>query len=282
MVNIIDTHVHYWHPTRLRYTWLDGEPTLNKPVLTDSIPTSGDGWQIEKIVFVQAGGLDVQGIDEVSFVTELAQQDSRIQGIVAFAPAEYGAEIRPLLDQLKQNPLVKGVRRLIQDEDRGFSVQPAFIEAIQLLPEYGFTFDLCIRHWQLPDVIQLVKQCPQVGFVLDHLGKPAIKAGELDPWREQINTLAQFPNVGCKISGMIPEADHQNWQPADLTPYIEHVIGAFGIERVMFGSDSPMFRVARDGTHSNWVDIVLKAVDGLSDTEKQQLFYENAATFYRL
>ncbi|MBC8172191.1 MAG: amidohydrolase family protein [Anaerolineae bacterium] len=279
--SIIDTHVHYWHPTRLRYPWLDDEPALNKPVLTDSIPVSGDGWQVEKIVFVQAGCLDAQGMDEVNFVTELAQQDSRIQGIVAFAPLEVGVEVRAALDQLRKNPLVKGVRRLIQSEVSGFCIQPAFIEAVQLLPDYGFTFDLCIRHYQLPDVITLVQQCPQTGFVLDHLGKPGINAGMLDPWREHITTLAQLPNVGCKISGMIPEADLQHWQPADLTPYIEHVIGAFGIERVMFGSDSPVFRVA-NATCEQWVGVLLNAVAGLSDAEKQQLFYDNAATFYRL
>ena len=118
--------------------------------------------------------------------------------------------------------------------------------------------------------------------MLDHLGKPGIKAGLLDPWREQITELAQFPNICCKISGMIPEADHQHWQPADLTPYIEYVIEAFGIDRVMFGSDSPVFWVAKDATHSQWVDILLNTVNHLNANEKQKLFYDNAAKFYRL
>jgi L-fuconolactonase len=163
----------------------------------------------------------------------------------------------------------------------GFSIEPHFVTGVQLLAQYDYSFDICIRHYQLPDILMLVEQCPQINFVLDHLGKPPIKAQVFDPWREQILALAQFPNVNCKISGMIPEADLQHWQPTDLKPYIEHVIGAFGIERVMYGSDSPMFRVA-NSTYEQWVDVLLDAVIGLSDSEKQQLFYDNAAQFYKL
>lgn len=280
MIELIDSHVHFWNPVYLSYPWLAEVNKLNRVYMPADLPRDGVGWSMAGLVFVQADCIPEHGIEEASWVESLAQKDARIKGIVAFAPLEKGEEARAELEQLKANPLVKGIRRLIQSEPRGFSLQPGFVEGVKSLADYDFTFDICIHHTQLPDVIQLVEQCPQIEFVLDHLGKPGIKEGTLDPWREHIVTLANFPNVKCKISGMVTEADHQEWQVADLQPYIEHIIEAFGIGRLMYGGDYPVVELA--ASYPQWVGILLAYTESLSAKEKQLLFHDNAREFYRI
>lgn len=280
MRKIIDSHVHFWNPSHLRYDWLEEAPKINKPFLPPDLPKSSKGWEMEKLVFVQADCVPKQGLDEAKWVTELAQDDARIQGIVAFAALENGDSERSTLEQLADMSLVKGVRRLIQSEALGFSVQSDFIKGVQMLSDYNLSFDICIKYPQLADTIELVKQCPNVSFVLDHIGKPDIAAALLDPWREQIKILASFDNVQCKISGMVTEADMENWTPDDLQPYIDHVLECFGIDHVMYGGDWPVVTLA--ARYERWMQTALDAVIGLSDAEKDKLFYDNAKAFYRL
>jgi L-fuconolactonase len=279
-MNIIDSHIHFWNPQHLRYTWLDDLPTLNKSFLPANLPVSGDGWTMDKLVFVQADCIEDQGLDEADWVSSLAKHDARIAGIVAYAPLQLDDMAREYLRRLKHQRLVKGVRRLIQSEPLGFCTQPRFVRGVQMLTEFGFSFDICIRHWQMGDAIELVRQCPNVQFVLDHIGKPDIKSGLLDPWREQIKTLASFPNVMCKISGLVTEANTEQWTPADLQPYIDHVIEAFGIDRLMFGGDYPVLELA--SSYERWLATIFAATASLSEAEKSKLFYENASKFYRL
>jgi L-fuconolactonase len=280
MLKIIDSHVHFWEPRSLRYAWLDDLPLLNRAYLPEHVPAGGADWQVEALVFVQADCAAEQGLREVDWVTSLAAGDARIQGIVAFAPLEQGEAVRNMLAQLRQRPLVKGVRRLIQSEPMGFSVQPNFVAGVQLLAGHDLRCDLCIRHFQLPDVIQLVQQCPQVSFVLDHVGKPDIKNGLRDPWRKDMAALAALPNVMCKLSGLVTEADWQAWKAADLRPYIDHVLHVFGPERVMFGSDFPVVTLA--ASYSQWMETLREASRSLSKNEQEKVFYHSAAKFYRL
>lgn len=274
-MKLIDSHVHFWDPQKLRYVWLDNLPTLNRVFLTQHVPA-----RVDEIVFVQADCAAAQSLDEVNFVTALAQHDARVRGIVAFAPIEDAETLRAHLAQLKQNPLVKGVRHLIQDETIGFCTQPQFVSGARLLANYNFTFDICIRHWQLPDAIQLVRACPQINFVLDHCGKPDIKNHVLEPWRTHISELATLPHVFCKLSGLVTEANHENWISEDLQPYIQHVITAFGIDRVMFGSDAPVAYLA--STYERWVETLERATKHLMHAEQEKLWHTNAQKFYRL
>jgi L-fuconolactonase len=280
VLNLIDSHVHFWDPGRLRYAWLDDLPTLNRPFLPNHVPQSGSDWKLSAMVFVQADCAAEQGVSEVDWVASLAAHDGRIQAIVAFAPLEMGEGARPALEELSRRPLVKGVRRLIQSEPLGFSVQPGFVAGVQSLAGYGLSCDLCIRHFHLPDVIQLVRQCPQVSFVLDHVGKPDIKNRNIEAWRTDMTALATSPNVMCKLSGLVTEADWQRWTPADLQPYIDHTLEVFGPDRVMYGSDSPVATLAAN--YPTWVQTLMTGTGALSHTERQQLFGENAARFYRL
>lgn len=280
MIRVIDSHVHFWDPRRLRYPWLDDLDLLNRAFLPGDLPTSGTGWVMDDLVFVQCDCIPEQGEQEVEWVMALAQQTARSITIVAFAPLEMGDRARPVLDRLRAYSPVRGVRRLIQSEPAGFSAQPDFVAGVKLLAEYGFSFDICIRHYQMADVLHLVRQCPDVRFVLDHIGKPDIKSGLLEPWRDQIAQLAAFPNVWCKISGLVTEADTQNWQPDSLHPYIEHVFEVFGMDRVMYGGDWPVVLLA--SSYERWMQTALQAAASLTDGEKSRFFADNARAFYRL
>ena len=280
-MKLVDSHIHFWDPNGLRYGWLDEVPKIKRPFLPTDLTNQLGSYSLEKIVFVQAGAHPDDALAEVEWVTKLALKDSRISGIVADAPLEVGTAVKPHLQTLAKNPLVKGVRRLIQSEAAGFCTTPAFIEAVQLLPSYGFSFDICVLHHQLGDVLQLVEACPDVDFVLDHFGKPGIKDGLFEPWATQIQQLAQFSNVQCKLSGLITEADHDHWSEVQLRPYINHVLEVFGANRLMYGGDWPVSLLAID-SWSGWVEVVETAVSHLSATEEESIFYQNCINFYRL
>ena len=207
---------------------------------------------------------------------------SKIKGIVAAAPVEYGAQARAYYAALAGiGPRIKGVRRLFQGEsDPNFATRPEVITGVSMLAEFGLSFDICIMHYQLPAVIELVKRVPNVQFILDHIAKPSIKTGELDPWRANLKTLAAQPNVVCKMSGMVNEADMGAWQPADLQPYVEHVLEVFGEDRVMYGGDWPVSLLAT--SYVEWVQTLESLTQQLSDKAQRKLWVENARRVYRL
>jgi L-fuconolactonase len=213
---------------------------------------------------------------------ELAREEPRLQAIVAAAPVERGEAIREHLESLLAiSPLIKGVRRNLQDEaEPDFCLRPAFVAGIRLLAEYRLSFDLCIRHRQAPYIIELVRRCPDTTFILDHLGKPDIRQGLLDPWQAHMRKLAEMPNVACKISGMVTEADYAGWQPADLEPFIAVVLEAFGEERVLFGSDWPVALLA--SSYRRWVETLEDLTAGLSISARRKLWAENANHLYRM
>lgn len=277
---LIDSHIHFWQPARLRYEWLASVPTINRPYEPADLARTAVGLPLEGIVFVQADCVAADGLREVAWVSELAQAEPRIQGIVAFALLERGETAVAYLSQLRQYPLVKGVRRLLQDEPAAFAIEPHFVRGVQTLADFDLSFDICIRHHQLEAAIALVKQCPQVRFVLDHLGKPDIKTHRMEPWATNLSQLAAYPNVCCKLSGLVTEADWQHWTPADLQPYIDHALAVFGPERLLFGGDWPVCELATD--YARWVQTAVTALNHLNETEMDRIFYENARAFYRL
>lgn len=277
---IVDSHIHFWDPGQLNYPWLQDIPALNHAFLPAQLAHAAAAVDLQKIIFVQADCVPEDGLAEVAWVSQLAQTEPRIQGIVAFAPLENKSASAAHLEKLKTFPLVKGVRRLIQSESRGFANQPEFVRGVQQLAHFGFNFDICIKHTQMSEAIELVSQCPEVAFVLDHFGKPAIAGKQLEPWATQIRTLAQFPHVWCKLSGLVTEADHQNWTAADLRPYLEVVLDAFGSQRLMFGGDWPVSELA--ASYQQWVETADVLLAALPEADRQQVFFANAQTFYRL
>ncbi|MBM3263567.1 MAG: amidohydrolase family protein [candidate division Zixibacteria bacterium] len=278
---IVDTHVHLWDPALLRYPWLNEAPALKEPHLPTDFRNACGPVAIDRIVFVQCECDPAQNVEEAAFIAHLARtEDDRIQGIVAQASLEMGDAVRSSLEALAQNPLVKGIRRLLQQEPVEFCLQPDFVRGVQLLPEYGFSFDICIFHGHLANILTLVRQCPEVRFILDHIGKPDIKGQVFEPWKSEIATLASFPNVWCKVSGVVTEADMTHWKKEDLKSYIDHVITCFGTDRVIYGGDWPVLKLASD--YPRWVEALDWAVAGLSADERRKLYAENAVLFYRL
>ena len=277
---IVDTHVHLWHPKQLRYPWLKDVPNLNRPYLLQDYSDAYQDLNIESIVFVQCDTHPDDGLKETTWVTSLAAVEPKIKGIVAWAPLEEGEQVAPFVEKLAEESLVKGLRRLIQSEDIDFCIQPNFVKGVKTLSRFNLSFDLCIFHPQLSNAISLVEQCPNVQFILDHIGKPDIKNQLFDPWKQEITKLASFENVYCKISGLVTEADHDSWTPEDLQPYIEHVIEAFSFDRVIYGSDWPVSTLASD--FPRWVQTLKEAVSGCSTDELNKLFHDNAIEFYRL
>ena len=278
---IVDTHLHVWDPGNLRYPWLDDIPFLNKPYLLDGYRRACGPVAVERMVFVQAECDFSQYKEEANWVTSLVKTDSRLQGIVPWAPLEKGEAVRPELETLASNRLIKGIRRIIQFEaDPEFCLRPDFIAGVQLLAVLNLHFEICISHTQMENTLKLVRRCPDVRFILDHIGKPDIKNHVMDPWRDHIRQLSEIPNVWCKISGLVTEADHETWTPNDLKPYIHHVVECFGFDRIMYGGDWPVAFQATE--YPRWVSALEWAVTGCSDDELRKLFRENAIDFYRL
>jgi L-fuconolactonase len=278
---LVDTHLHIWNLDRIDYPWLSAIPALNKNHLIEDYTRACGSVAVSKMVFLQCECSPSQYEEELAWVTEVAARDPRIRGIVPWAPLEKGDAVANDLARLSSNSRVKGIRRIIQFEpDPDFCLKPDFVRGVQLLPNFGFTFDLCINHTQLPNTLALVRQCPQVRFVMDHIAKPDIKSGRLDPWRSHLRELAALPNVSCKVSGLATEADHQHWKPADLQPYLDHVIECFGFDRVIFGGDWPVSTQATD--YPRWIATLDSALKGSSVDELHRLYVRNAEAFYRI
>ena len=278
---IVDSHVHLYDPGRFSYPWMKDVPQLSSPHLPADFQTAIGTISVERIVFVEVGIDKPQQMAEAEWVSGLFETTPQLRGIVASVSLEEGAGIEGDLARLASMEHVKAVRRLIQFEpDIEFCLQPGFIEGVRLLAKYDLGFDICVLHHQLANAVELVRRCPEVRFVLDHIGKPPIRAGEFDPWRDDLRAMASLPNVCCKISGVITEADHDNWTREQLRPYLDHTIGAFGIDRVMFGSDWSVSTLTHG--YEEWVDIVEWTMSGSSESEMKKLFRDNAISFYRL
>jgi L-fuconolactonase len=279
--SIIDSHLHLWDPKFLRYPWLDTIPLLNRAHLLNDYNKATEGLQVEKMIFVQCECLFSQCEKEAEWITQLAKQDKRIQGIVPWAPLEIGNKSREVLERYSENQLIKGIRRIIQFEpDPEFCLQPDFVNGVKMLADYNMSFDICISHPQMNRVINLVRQCPQVQFILDHIGKPDIKNQLFEPWKKEIKILAEFENVYCKVSGLVTEADMLQWKKDELKPYIEYVTDCFGIDRIVFGGDWPV--VCQAAEYKKWVEALDWALTGFNEDELKKIYRENALRFYRL
>ena len=279
---IVDAHLHLWDPTRFRMSWLDDNPLLNKPYGLADYHAHTAGIEVAAMVYIQVDVEPPYALLEARWAAERATEDPRLGGIVPYAPLEFGEQVRAFLEALVMiSPLVKGVRRIVQSEpDPDFCLQPSFVRGTQILPEYSLSCDICINYRQLASTIELVRRCPNTSFILDHLGKPNIAGGMTEPWHAQISELASLPNVVCKVSGAVTEADHTHWTNDDLAPYIAHVLEAFGEDRVVFGGDWPV--VLNASSYQRWVETLDTLTAHLSPEAKRKLWADNARRFYRI
>ena len=280
---IVDSHVHLWDPHNARMTWIDGHPILDQRYLPEEFALHRSGVDVEAFVYVETGVEPHFAYYEARWAAlELAAREPKLKAIVAAAPLEYGARVRSYLKALVDiSPLIKGVRRITQGEsDPAFCLKPEFVAGAQLLSDFGLSCDLCINYKQLAPSIELVKLCPQTQFIIDHIAKPNIVGNVLDPWREQMTVLAAQPNVVCKISGVVTEADHSNWTVAGVRPYIEHALHVLGEDRVLFGSDWPVLLLASN--YERWVTTMDTIMQNHTSAAKLKLFRDNGRRIYRM
>ncbi|MCL6606961.1 MAG: amidohydrolase family protein [Geminicoccaceae bacterium] len=280
---IVDAHVHLYDPAVLPYGWMRGDPVLDRPHGLAELDRAAGAVAIEKLVFVEVAVDPGHHLAEARRVQALADRDPRIGAIVAHVPVERGAAVEADLDALQALPALRGIRRLIQDEpDPAFCLAADFVEGVRRVGARGLVFELCLRagRGQLAPATELVRRCPDTRFVLDHLGKPPVAAGGLDPWRAELAELARCPNVVCKLSGLITEADPSRWTRAELRPYLEHALECFGPERVMYGSDWPVS--ARTHLYTTWVAILDEVLAGLEPVARERVWRGNARAVYRL
>lgn len=277
MTDVLDAHVHFWDRTRFRYAWLDDVPPELAPDFgPDELRVAAPA--LSGAVFVQADCRAEQSLAEARWVSGLAAAGAPVRAIVAHAPLE--ADSRDALIALSGVPGVRGIRRLLQDEGAGFALQPAFVAGVQRLAEFSFSFDLCIRSHQLAEVTELVSRCPDVAFVLDHLGKPVVSAEGLGRWEADLAALAELPNVSCKLSGLLGEAPAELRTAADLAPWIDHALAVFGPDRCMFGSDWPVLDLF--GDYAGWLDLMTTATAALPPDDRAAVFAGTAHRVYRI
>jgi len=283
---IVDSHLHIWDTERLRYSWLDSIPLLNRAYAIEDYRQMTAPVAIEAMVFLQCEVEPAQALAEAQWVASEAVREPRIRGIVAWAPLEKGAAVDADLAALAQIPLMRGIRRIIQFEpDLEFCLRPGFIEGVRRLARFGMSFDICIDHRHMANAIAFARQVPEVPMILDHIGKPDIKGRGLEPWRSQMRELAALPHVVCKVSGMVTEADHAAWTPDDLKPFLEATIDAFGFDRLIFGGDWPVCRQAAE--YPRWVEtldglLARMGPAGVGAADLRKLYRDNARRFYRL
>ena len=278
---IVDAHVHLYDVKRLSYGWLANVPKINRTYGLADFDTARDSVMVDKLVFAEVAVDPGLHLGEAAFIQELADGDPRLCGIVAHLPLEKGVAVEADILALKKLRNVCGIRRLIETErNPAFCLEADFLAALRLLPKHGLTFDICIKHTAMAYALELVKRCPEVSFVLDHIGKPDIKNGLREPWWSQMRELAKYPNVVCKVSGVITEADHQKWTADQVKPYVAHVIDSFGFERVMYGSDWTVSELTH--AYPAWVGVIDEVTSGASEAELRNLYRNTAIRTYRL
>ena len=280
MERVVDTHVHAWDTARLEHPWLSREPALPRRFLPAELDCGGV--RVEAAVLVEADCRPDQADAETAWLLDLAREDPRVRGVVAAVPLEHGAACAGRVEELAADPLVVGVRRLLQDEPAGFAVQAGLVEGTWLLAGTGLVSDLCVRARQLAEVTRLAAMCPEVTFVLDHLGKPEIAAGAGSParqWASGLAGLASLPNVVCKLSGLTTQAA-PGTPREPLVTHLRYAVDCFSPARCLFGSDWPV--ASETATYRGWYETVRAAVSDLGDDEQAGIMQGNAARVYGL
>jgi len=274
---IIDAHHHLWKFNEAEYAWMDNSMSiLKQDYLPADLEKQLNGSNVVGTVAVQAR----QNLEETRWLLEMARKHPFIKGIVGWVDL-CSEKLNAQLDEFSSNPGLVGVRHVIHDEpDDDFMLRPAFIKGIEKLGRYNLTYDLLLFPKHLQRAVELASLFPEQKFVLDHISKPFIKAGILDPWKDEIAALAARTNVWCKISGMVTEADHEHWKYEDFLPFLDAVVEAFGTDRIMLGSDWPVCRLA--GEYHQVMDIPVRYFSGLDSAEKEKIFRMNCMECYEL
>jgi L-fuconolactonase len=279
---IIDSHQHYWQFDKsadgFDYEWLSAPQ--HKPICRDYLPAdlkphlAATG--VEKTVFVQTQ----HNVEENRWALGLAEENDFIAGVVGWVDLA-SEQCEEQLLEFKDHPKFAGIRHVTQDEpDDNFIIRPEILRGLKVLEKHSVPFDLLFYTRHLFHAAQLARELPDLPMVVDHISKPKIKDGIVEGWEADMRRAAGAPNIFCKLSGMITEADWQNWKPVDLKPFVEIALDAFGPERCMFGSDWPVCELA--GSYGQVHAALVESVGSLSDSETARIFGGTAKEFYNL
>jgi L-fuconolactonase len=273
----IDAHQHFWKFDPVRDSWITEEmDVIRRDFLPQDLMHILMHNHIEGCIAVQAS----QSENENRFLVELAANNPFIKGVVGWVDLQ-ADDVEEHLKYYSKQDIVVGFRHVLQGEtQRDFMLRPAFKRGIGLLSKYGFTYDILIFPDQLTYTAKLVAEFPDQLFVIDHIAKPDMKNKEVSEWEKNIREVAKYPNVYCKVSGMVTEAHWYAWEEEDFKPYMDVVFDAFGVDRLMFGSDWPVCMVA--GGYNRVVKMVRHYTAGLTDKEKMMFWGGNAIKFYNL
>jgi L-fuconolactonase len=272
----VDAHHHLWRYTAAEYGWIDDAmAALRRNFLPGELELEARAAGVQATVAVQAR----QTLEETEWLLELAEASELIRGVVGWAPiAEAG--FAAVLERLQARPKLKGLRHVVQAEATGFLDDAAFNRGMAALQGTGLVYDLLITADQMEEATRFVDRHPQQVFVLDHMAKPRIAAGELEPWSRRIGELARREHVSCKLSGMVTEAEWNSWSAESLRPYFEMVLEAFGPERLMAGSDWPVLTVAC--SYGRWWKVIEEWLAPLTERERLLIEGEVAMKVYGL
>ncbi|MSQ08183.1 MAG: amidohydrolase [Dehalococcoidia bacterium] len=274
---VIDSHHHFWDLTRFAYPWMPQEDSVLKrtygpPELAPSLEETG----VDKTVIVQAH----QSVDETRWLLKVAHESPFVAGVVGWVDLT-GPGLGDVLDELQRDVSFKGVRHIWHDEAADdWLARPAAVRGLKEVARRGLAYDFLVRPQHLKYVPQIIDAVPDLRAVIDHIAKPLIKERGIEPWLSDLRRVANVTGIMCKVSGMVTEADHRNWTPQDLRPYTAHVVGMFGWDRLMFGSDWPVCLLA--GSYAQVIGAARANLEWLKPHERDAVFGGNAARFYNL
>lgn len=270
----LDAHQHFWRYSAEEYPWIPKGSALERDWLPQDLAALQAPLGFDGSIAVQAR----QTLEETRWLLSLADQNPRIRGVVGWVDLR-SEELPAQLAEFAAHPKFVGVRHVVQDEpDDLFMLGAEFLRGVGQLRSFGLTYDLLVFPRQLPAASEVVSRFPQQQFVLDHIAKPSIKERRLEPWLTEIRDLARLPNVFCKLSGLVTEADHQHWREEDLLPYLDVVAEAFGPARLMIGSDWPVCLLAAN--YERTMNVVSAWAKKFSPAEQAGIFGNNCARFY--
>ncbi|KRE61494.1 amidohydrolase [Paenibacillus sp. Soil750] len=278
MVMRIDAHQHYWKIDRGDYGWITPAlPVLNRDYLpNDLVPHLGQ-FNFDKSIVVQAAPT----LEETDYLLALSESTDSIAGVVGWLDLD-DPDYLIHYKKSSQHPNYLGFRVMIQElSDARVILQPHFVDALRYFAKEDVPVDLLVLAHQLEPVIELLELVPGLRAVIDHIAKPSIAEGVIEPWKSQMAAIAKHPSLYCKVSGMVTEANHSDWKQEDFTAYVQHILEIFGTERVMFGSDWPVCLLAAE--YEDVVDVVNQSLpESWSEKDKARLFGLNAMEFYKL
>lgn len=277
----IDSHVHFWKYNKKRDAWITNDmKILRQDYLPEHLMLSLQRNGVDGCVAVQADQSEL----ETHFLTELAKTHPVIRGVVGWI--DFQSElIEDRLNYFSQYPAIKGWRHIVQSEPDGFLLSENFLRGIKVLQAFDYTYDILVYHYQLNSAIEFISKFPEQKFVIDHCAKPDIRNKKIDPdtyqdWKTWMQKIAKHPNAYCKLSGLFTEAAWKEWSAGDFYPYFDVVFEAFGINRLLFGSDWPVMLLS--GIYVQWKSLLEKYMENFEEEDWQKIFGQNAIEFYNL